>query len=357
MSAIPAARLGLILVAVVSLALGVAGGLSRLGVLAGPVPTAGLHGAIMISGFFGTLIGLERAVASGTRPALLIPGLSGAGAILLIAGQDEAGAVAFLLAGLGLTALTAASAVRLPAMFTVVMTIGAALWAWGSWQWLQGSSVTEVSYVWLGFLILTIAAERLELSRLARPGAVAHAVLALFLTGFVAALALGQPWAGGSSALGGSLAAIAAWCLRYDIVLRTIRGQGTARFSAACLLAGYAWLIAATFCLLLLPPAATVFGHDAAVHAIGTGFVLSMVFAHAPVILPAVTGASVRYVPALYGPAALLQCAVALRLAADLAGAPTWQQGAAILTVISILLYAALLLATAFIRPHVRNAA
>ncbi|WP_191060887.1 hypothetical protein [Geminicoccus harenae] len=357
MAALLAAQLGLILAAVVSLALGVAGGLGRLGMLAGPVPAAGLHGPIMICGFFGTLISLERAVASGAWPALLIPSLSATGAVLLIAGQDEAGAVAFLLAALGLTVLTAASAVRLPAMFTAVMTLGAALWAWGSWQWLAGSSVTEVSYVWLGFLILTIAAERLELSRLARPGAVAHAVLALFLAGFVLALALGQPWTGASAMLSGSLAAIAAWLLRYDIALRTIRGQGTARFAAACLLAGYAWLVAAACCLLLLPPATTVFGHDAAVHAIGTGFVLSMVFAHAPVILPAVTGAPVRYVPALYAPAALLQCAVALRLAADLALAPAWRQGAAILTVTSILLYAGLLLATSFIRPRVRNPA
>jgi hypothetical protein len=357
MSVIPALRLGLILAAVASLVLGVAGGLSRLGVLAGPVPTAGLHGAIMISGFFGTLISLERAVASGTLPALLIPGLSAGGAVLLVAGQDEAGAVAFLLAGLGLTALTAASGIRLPAMFTAVMTIGAALWAWGSWQWLKGSSVAEVSYGWLGFLILTIAAERLELSRLARPGAVAYAVLALLLAAFVAALALGQPWTGGSWVLGGSLAAIAAWFLRYDIALRTIRGQGMARFAAACLLAGYAWLIAAAFWLLLLPPATSVFGHDAAVHAIGTGFVLSMVFAHAPVILPAVTGAAVRYVPALYGPAILLQCAVAVRLAADLAQASAWQQGAAILTVTSILLYLVVLLATAFNRPQAQDPA
>lgn len=357
MAAIPVVRLGLILAAVVSLALGIAGGLSRLGMLAEPVPTAGLHGAMMTSGFLGTLISLERAVASGTRPALLVPGLSVAGALLLIVGQDEAGVVAFLLASLGLTTLTAASAIRLPAMFTAVMTIGAALWAWENWQWLQGSSVAEVSYGWLGFLILTIAAERLELSRLIQPGTVAHAVLALLLAMFIAALALGQPWTGGSWVLGGSLAAIAAWFLRYDIALRTIRGQGTARFAAACLLAGYAWLIAAALCLLLLPPATTVFGHDAAVHAIGTGFVLSMVFAHAPIILPAVTGAAVRYVPALYGPAILLQCAVAVRLAADLALAPVWQQGAAILTVTSILLYAVVLLATAFIRPQARDPA
>ena len=74
----------------------------------------------------------------------------------------------------------------------------------------------------------------------------------------------------------------------------------------------------------------TVHGHDAAIHAIAIGFILSMVFAHAPIILPAISGAPVRYVPILYLPAALLQLSIGLRIvfdavdATDLLYIPAW---------------------------------
>ena len=76
------------------------------------------------------------------------------------------------------------------------------------------------------------------------------------------------------------------------------------------MISGYGWLIVAAVCLALLPPGEALYGHDAAIHAIAVGFILSMVFAHAPIILPAVTGAPVRYVPILYLPAILLQLAI-----------------------------------------------
>ena len=41
---------------------------------------------------------------------------------------------------------------------------------------------------------------------------------------------------------GVGMIALAAWLLRYDIALMTIRRSGLPRFVAACLLSGYAWL-------------------------------------------------------------------------------------------------------------------
>ena len=43
-----------------------------------------------------------------------------------------------------------------------------------------------------------------------------------------------------------------------------------------------------------------------------------MIFGHAPIILPAVTGLRVRYSAAVYGPLALLHLSVLLRVTADL---------------------------------------
>ena len=42
--------------------------------------------------------------------------------------------------------------------------------------------------------------------------------------------------------LGVSLLALVTWLLRYDVAMKTVRATGLPRFSAVCLLAGYAWL-------------------------------------------------------------------------------------------------------------------
>lgn len=353
MSGAVAARAILSLAAAASLVAGLSGGMARLGIGPAPSSFAEFHGALMICGFFGTLISLERAAADGRGICLIVPGLAASGAVLLGLGREVPGGVAILLAGIGLALLTARAAIRLPTLFTAIMTAAALLWPSGTILWLAGRSISQVSYFWLGFLVLTIVAERIELSRLARPGAGAQALLVLMVALFIGALAMGQPWTG-TGWLAATLAGIASWLLAYDIALKTVRTRGLARFSAMCLLSGYGWLLVAAASMVLHPPGLTAFGHDAVLHAVGIGFILSMVFAHAPIILPAVAGVPVHYVPALYGPAALLQLAVALRLSGDLAGAAGTGQLAAWLVVAAIATYALTLISTAL--PRLRRA-
>jgi succinate-acetate transporter protein len=64
--------------------------------------------------------------------------------------------------------------------------------------------------------------------------------------------------------------------------------------------------------------------YDAAVHALGLGFVFSMVFGHAPIIVPAVLRVNVRYHPMFYGPLALLHASLAVRIAGDAFGQFAW---------------------------------
>lgn len=339
------ARVGLALAAGAALVAGFSGGLARLGLVPVAATAAEHHGALMVCGFFGTLIALERAAAYGAAWALAVPGLAAAGSFLLGLGMVPQAAAAFLAAGIGLLVLTGASAWKRPALFMVVMTLGAALWPIGTCWWLSGRPVAEASWAWLGFLILTITAERIELSRLAAPGMVGKGTLVVILAVFVAAVLTGQPWTG-SSVLAGSLVALALWLLANDVAVRTVRTRGLPRFAATCLLLGYGWLIVAAATLALLPPSDTAFGHDAAVHAVGIGFVLSMVFAHAPIILPAVVGVRVRYAPALYVPVAVLQAAVAARILGDVTEAGALVAAGAWLTVASLVVYVALLAAT-----------
>src|SRR4030095_2645618 len=49
-----------------------------------------VHGPLMVCGFLGTLIGIERAVALGQRWPYVAPLLSGVGAVALIAGVPAA---------------------------------------------------------------------------------------------------------------------------------------------------------------------------------------------------------------------------------------------------------------------------
>ena len=56
-------------------------------------------------------------------------------------------------------------------------------------------------------------------------------------------------------------------------------------------------------------------GRDAALHGLALGFVFGMVFAHAPVILPAVARIKVQFGWPYYLPLALLQLSLVARLA------------------------------------------
>ncbi len=107
----------------------------------------------------------------------------------------------------------------------------------------------------------------------------------------------------------------------FDLARRTVRDAGLTRYTAWCLLSGYAWLgvAGATIAMAGLVPGTPAY--DVALHALFVGFVFAMVFGHAPIILPAVLRVKLPYSPAFYLPLALLHAGVALRVAGDAAGA------------------------------------
>ena len=68
---------------------------------------------------------------------------------------------------------------------------------------------------------------------------------------------------------------------------------------------------------------------DAGLHAVMLGFVFSMVFGHAPIIVPAVTRAAVPYHWSFYLPLALLHLSLVLIVGFRLAGMAEWRQAGA----------------------------
>src|SRR6516165_7145140 len=90
----------------VAFAVGLWTGFARLGVgLTGAAPQfVEFHGALMICGFFGTLISVERAVAFNRPLAYLIPVCAATGVVALLAKATTFAGAAFLMASLGLAA-------------------------------------------------------------------------------------------------------------------------------------------------------------------------------------------------------------------------------------------------------------
>jgi hypothetical protein len=292
-----------------------------------------VHGMLLVLGFVGTLIALERAVALGRPAGFLAPALLGAGAVLLLSPAPLVVGRSTLLAGtVALTALYVPLWRRQRDDAVLIQCLGAVLAVGAATLWLGGVQVPALLPWLVGFIVLTIAGERLELARIAMgPGAGRRLVLLSAAVLVTVTASLLWP-AVGAPALGLVLLVLVGWLAAHDVARRTVRTGGLVRFMAASMLAGYFWLAVAGSVWLLGGPATEGVTYDALVHAVFLGFTISMIMAHAPVILPAVLRLPMNYHPALLVPAAALHASLALRLwVGDALGVRlAWQVGGAL---------------------------
>ncbi|MCL4773155.1 MAG: hypothetical protein KJZ98_04315 [Burkholderiaceae bacterium] len=333
----PPWRVPLLVLGFLGLVVGAGAGLARLGWAVPDVAAsaAALHGPLMICGFFGVVISLERAVAIGRYWAYLGPLLAGIGSATTVFGASALAPWFFLGGGLVLLAASLDVFRRQAALFTFTLALGAACWPVGVALWAAGASVHDVVGWWLAFLILTIAGERLELSRFLPPSPTARRVFAVILAVVLAGLAAsGLSW--GLPLFAAGLLALAGWLLRQDIARRTVRNRGLTRFIAVCLLSGYAWLAVGSAIALWAGLAPGTRAYDAALHALTLGFVFSMVFGHAAIIFPAVLRVAVPYHPVFYLPLALLHLSLLVRMAGDATGRFGWTQAGGMLNAVAL---------------------
>ena len=329
-----------------ALLLGLTGALVLLG-LSMPeaaLPLGGAHGLLMAFGFLGTLVTLERAVALGRRWGYLAPLASVAGAAALVVGATVLASVLFVVAGLVFVLVYVAFDRRERSLHGAVQAVGALAWLGGALLLASGRPIADLVPWLAAFLVLTILGERLELSRLLRPSERSRRTFVAAVLVFAVGVALTaiDPVAGGRLA-GLGMLGLAAWLGRNDLARRTIHARGVTRFIASSLLPGYAWLaVAGTIWLARgVPPDGTA-AYDAGLHAIFLGFVISMVFGHAPVILPAVLRLALPYRPRFYGHLALLHLGLLVRIAGGdvLGSAAAWQLGG-VLNVTALLVFLA----------------
>ncbi|GAA0711852.1 hypothetical protein [Dactylosporangium roseum] len=284
-----------------------------------PVPRpylADVHGPVLVLGFVGTLIALERAVALGTRWAFAAPGCAGAGGLALVAtGPTLPGKLLLATAGVLLLAVYRALWRRQPGAALLAQATGAFAWYAATLLWLAGLPIPDL-VPWLAtFLIATIAGERLELAHVALTGPRPQRWFLAALAALIAGTTAATLWpTAGTYLFGGGVLAVVAWLAVFDVARRTVHARGLPRYVAAGLLTGYAWLTLAG--LLWAGAGPTVAGprYDATAHAVFLGFTMSMIFAHAPVILPAVLRRPLPYRPVLYAPLALLHVSLLVRL-------------------------------------------
>lgn len=322
-------RLLLLLAALFFLILGLFAGLMRLGwnwPLARPMVAVN-HGPLMICGFLGTLISLERAVALGRSWGYAAPAIVGVGTLGLVAGISAKSAMLLIMFGsLVLVFIFIAVLLRQPALYTATMSLGAGAWLAGNVLLLTGITIPRMVHWWIGFLVLTIVGERLELNRLLAPSRYTKSTfgitLALFLAGLICTSFLSVR---GDRIAGVGMLAMALWLARYDVARLTVHRAGLPRFIAVSLFAGYGWLGVGGLIWALAVPVDAVGSfsfvmYDAMLHSIFLGFVFSMIFAHAPIIFPAVAGRPLAFRRVFYSHLGLLHLSLVGRVAGDLSG-------------------------------------
>ena len=329
-------RLSLFAAALCAMVTGLLAGLARMGFVLPAATLAGQHGPLMICGLFGTLISLERAVAMAKPWPYLAPGLSSLGVFALLAGAPHAWvALPFIAAAavLGVASLLLWQGQKV--LHLAALALAACMWLLGNVLWLRAGYALPAVPAWLAFLVLTIAGERLELSRFLPTPDSARRMFGILMLLLMAGAALPQMLLFALALIG-----LVAWLLRYDIVRRTLRQEGLPRYIAVCLASGYVWLLLSAVLMLVGEGFPDLPLRDAGLHALLLGFVFSMVFGHAPIVLPAVARLRLPYHPVLYLPLAVLQLSLAVRLLAGMLGDFPLRQQAALGNAAALLLFA-----------------
>jgi hypothetical protein len=313
-----------------------------------PMLQAGLalaHGPLMISGFLGVLISLERSVALNRWWAYGAPALTAVGALCLVFGvPGRAGPLFIVLGSAALVGNFCVIVHRQAALHIITIAIGAVAWFIGNLFWIGGAEIPAMVHWWAGFLVLTIVGERLELSRMTRSDSMVGYFLpfaGLYLTGLL--------WASmdqvrGFQIAGAGMLLLTLWLVRNDLARRTVYLAGLPRFIAVHLLCGYFWLaVGALFWLradrLFVNSEWQAFQYDVMLHSIFLGFAFSMIFAHAPIIFPAVTGRPLTYHRIYYLHGALLHLSLLVRIGSDLAGNFVFYRWSGLLNVLAIVVF------------------
>lgn len=346
------------LAALLSVTTGAWAGLARMGLASGSAPIAD-HGPLMVLGFLGTVIAAERAVGLGRNWAWASPFAAAAAVPVLLWVNKGAGSALMLFAGVILVGVYAA-AMKISGRedHLIVMGLGTIAWVLAAATLWSEAVVPLIVPALAAYLVLTICGERLELSRLGkmRPLWLRRTFVGSSFATLATAVLSTTGLEVGSRLTGLALLVVAASSAWGDIAGRTIRTHGITRYMAAALLVGYAWLTLGGLVWAvegLRPGSAS---YDIALHAIFVGFVISMIFAHAPVIVPALGRIQVPYHSSWWGVLGLLHLSLALRVGGDALGSATLRSWGGVGNVAALGLFFLMVATSALTANQIKNA-
>ena len=291
------------------------------------------HGMLMVIGFVGALVSLERSVSIRRWWAYAAPVAMALGCLLtLVAPLPVRAGRAVMVAGCLAMCANYVVLWRRNREPLVAVQIGGGISALcGAVIWFGGVAIPGFIALLISFLALTVIAERLDLSRIGQlawtprrrllhEDALVLLAVLVVLTGSATVLwpVVALP------CYGLVLIALAVQSASGDVARRGITVPGPNRFMSVMILAGYGWL--AVTGLMLLRPALSGLRYDATLHAVFLGFIMSMVAAHASTILPGLLGIRMRFVPGFWGVGLVLHVSLAVRVTADLAGSESWRR-------------------------------
>jgi hypothetical protein len=326
------------LFAVINLIAGIWAGLLRLGWEIPLTAVAVHHGAIMVGGFLGSLIALEKAIPLKKGMVLIVPVISALSLVMVVPGYYHAG-LYFLIAGsVGLLFIHGYYSILHPRDLSIkLMLVGAGCLIVGNIMLMKTQFYPASFPWWMGFLLFTITAERIELSKFLPVSANLKYVLLIFLGLFLLGLLI--PFHGAGKYISAvAMIGIALWMLKHDVMRIGLKKKGLTRFSSVALLTANGWLIVNGVLLITMPEAA--YTYDILVHSFFIGYVFAMIFAHGPIILPGVLGITNKpFHGVLYGWLFLVQGSLLLRLIADSLLNIEWRKLSGIFSGAGILLY------------------
>ncbi|MDW7691513.1 hypothetical protein R9C00_17800 [Flammeovirgaceae bacterium SG7u.111] len=295
-----------------SLLLGIWSGWFRLGFQLPAGKTFITHGAIMVGSFLGTVIMFERIVTLKKTIYYLFPIVNGLSIVFFLLGEVKVGYGLLCAGGVGMNIIFGVINVKYPQLPHKIMWVAAMCWLVGNVLLFMDEAYLQAITWWMSFLLLTIAAERLELNQFLPITNVHRGILLVLMLFFVVGSAL--PFHGlGKAICGVSMGLIALWLLKYDMVWKSVKKPGLHRYSAVLLIMGYTWLLISG--MLIVVSDYAVISYDALVHTFFIGFIMSMIFAHGPIILPGVLKLKERpFHQSLYVWAVLLQLTLLARV-------------------------------------------
>jgi hypothetical protein len=281
--------LPLVLLALVT---GVIGGWIRLGWSIDLLSSSYLHGLLMTGGFLGTLITLERTVSMPSNWWRAFPAISALSTILFLTENKELGIAALMVGNVGLLAVYILMMAKHKDAYWYMLLAGGTCWFLGNIVLLKVGLIAAATTWWMGFIFLTIVGERLELTRYLNVPKWAKALLWVFAAMLVLGIALPFHSTYGQQLMGAASIGAALWLMKYDMARIGIRKQGFHRYVATGLLVGYGWLLLNGLMVFLIPNHPLFY--DLYLHTFFLGFAFSMIWAHAPIIFPAILKTSER---------------------------------------------------------------